>query len=493
MIQTVSTEKIIMLKNSTASTSADIHRSFWLDDVLRHESNHVDALQGDHRFDFCVVGGGYSGLWTAIRIRELEPGATVAIVEADICGGGSSGRNSGMMLGQWTKIETLIALYGVDDAVAIARMFDAAAADTIEFCARHDVEIDHRPSGWLWGLTHPDQIRPWETIQSRLDQLGISIFDPVSLDGVAAYLGKGHRLHGGAIDRTAGTLHPGKLARGLRRVAASKGVAIFENSPMRRLDRERPARVYTSNGSITAKKVILTLGAWSAAVPRLSSSIFVISSDDAMSAPMSEQLAEIGYADGPLYGDTQIMIGGFRVTADGRFNAGIGGGFIPLGALGENRVSGPSNRIADIRQTIERALPALTNVPFISSWSGPIDRTRSGLPIVTNLPGRDDILVGYGLSGNGLTGTPVVGRMLASMALDLTDEWGMRDWFRSYDPWLPPEPARYIGAHIVRSAIRKTDRLSHAAEKADPITRAIAALAPGGVATSRPVARQPRQ
>ena len=83
-------------------------RSLWLEEALAAEDVQEETLRSKDRADVCIVGGGYTGLWTAIRIKELEPSADVVVIDADICGGGPSGRNGGFALSWWSKIDTLI-------------------------------------------------------------------------------------------------------------------------------------------------------------------------------------------------------------------------------------------------------------------------------------------------------------------------------------------------------------------------------------------------
>jgi len=94
------------------------------------------------------------------------------------------------------------------------------------------------------------------------------------------------------------------------------------------------------------------------------------------------------------------------------------------------------------------------------------------------------VFYGYGFSGNGIATTPVAGRILASLALGETDEWSGCGLVRPVENWLPPEPFKYLGALAVRAAVRRQDRLTLAGRSPGPLTRRLAALAPGGVATT---------
>jgi glycine/D-amino acid oxidase-like deaminating enzyme len=184
-------------------------------------------------------------------------------------------------------------------------------------------------------------------------------------------------------------------------------------------------------------------------------------------------------------GDSQLFVTGFRTTKDHRFNPGVTGGVIGYGGLNGARFEGRSQREDVIRDCVRRGYPELADVPFADSWFGPIDRTRSGLPLFGALPHHPHIFYGYGFSGNGVATTPIAGRILAGLALGVQDEWSTSGLVRPPERWLPPEPIRYIGAHMVRAAIARKDRLDHLDQDPGPIVRSLAALAPGGITTSR--------
>jgi glycine/D-amino acid oxidase-like deaminating enzyme len=459
-------------------------RCVWLREAIAAGEVDAPTLQGEQRADVCIVGGGLAGLWAAIEIKNREPACDVVIVEADICGGGASGRNSGMVLSQWAKFEALKAFGGEADAIALGRAF-AASADLIDsFSQQHGFDIEFRRDGWVWGATCERHVGSWRGIIAALAQSGLFPFREVSNAEIAELCGTTSFL-AGIHDPAAATLHPGKWVRGLRRAALAKGVRIFENSPMVQIDRGRPAKVRCAEGTVTASVCILTMNAWSCAIPELRSSILVIASDDAVTAPVPELLQKAGYRRKPLMGDSQTFVTGFRTTGDDRFQPGITGGIIGFGSLRGQRFEGRSIREEAIRDCVRRGFPPLAGLAFTDSWCGPIDRTRSGLPLFGALPGSPHILYGYGFSGNGLATTPVSGRILASLALGVRDEWSGCGLVRPPERWLPPEPIRYVGAHMVRAAIRRKDRLEYENRKPGPIVRMLAAMAPGGITTSR--------
>ncbi len=458
-------------------------RCVWLRQAIAPGETDAPALEGHHSADICIVGGGLAGLWAALELKEREPACDIAIIEADICGAGASGRNSGMVLSQWAKFAALKAFCGEAEAIFLGQAFGRSAANIEQFCKANSIDAEFRLDGWVWGATCPRHVGSWKGILDDLARSDQRPFKRLTAGEIKDLCGT-DRFLAGIYDPTAATLHPGKLVRGLRRVALARGIRIFENSRMAKLDRQRPAVVHTATGSMRAPVCILTLNAWSAAIPELRSSILVIASDDAVTEPVPDLLAKAGYMRRPLMGDSQTFVTGFRTTADHRFQPGISGGIIGFGGLGNNRFEGRSIREADIRASVARGFPGLADLPYVDSWCGPIDRTRSGLPLFGPLPGAPHIFYGYGFSGNGVASTPVAAKILASLALGNVDEWSACGLVRPPERWLPPEPIRYVGAHLVRQAIRRKDRLEQDNRSPGPIVRALAAMAPGGITTS---------
>jgi glycine/D-amino acid oxidase-like deaminating enzyme len=459
-------------------------RGPWLREAIAPGEQDEPALEGAQRADVCIVGGGMAGMWTALELKRRRPELDIAIVEADILGGGASGRNSGMVLSQWAKFAALQSFCGTVDAIRLGHVFGNSASEIDAFFRDAGIDIEFRRDGWIWGATCRRHVGSWSGILAGLAQHGLTPFRELTSAEITAMTGSKAFL-AGIHDPSAATIHPGKLARGLRRVVLKRGIRVYENSAMTRLERGRPAVVHTATGSITAPRVVLTMNAWSTSIPELRAAILVIASEDAVTEPIPDLLEKLGYKEKPLMGDSQLFVTGFRTTRDHRFNPGVTGGVIGFGGLNGGRWEGRSPREDVIRACVQRGYPELAKVPFADSWFGPIDRTRSGLPLFGALPGHPHIFYGYGFSGNGVATTPIAGRILASLALDLKDEWSGCGLVRPPERWLPPEPIRYIGAHMVRAAIARKDRLDHLDRTPGPLVRALAGLAPGGITTSR--------
>ncbi len=176
-------------------------RSLWLEEALP-QAQDAPRLEGDERADICIVGGGFTGLWTAIRLEEHDPALDVVLVEADVCGGGASGRNGGFVLTWWAKFGTLKKVCGGDEAVRLARA-SAQAVDGIgAFCAENGIDAHYRRDGWLWAATSEAQLGAWEETLATIAPYGEDPFEPLGPGEAARRAGELTHL-GGVFEPTA--------------------------------------------------------------------------------------------------------------------------------------------------------------------------------------------------------------------------------------------------------------------------------------------------
>jgi glycine/D-amino acid oxidase-like deaminating enzyme len=427
----------------------------------------------------CIVGGGYTGLWTALRIAELEPGASIALVEADICGGGPSGRNGGFALSWWPKVETLVKRAGEEEAFRLVRASVDAVDELGAFCEREGIDAHYRRGGWLWTATSPAQLGSWDGAVAAAARAGERPFEILSAEEVRQRTGSPVHL-GAAFEAGAATVQPALLARGLRRVAGERGVRIFERSPMVELDRDRGV-VRTTSGSVAAGAIVLATGAWLAAVPELGRAIVAVSSDIVATAPMPERLEEAGWTGGESISNCRLMVHYYRTTQDGRIAFGQGGHRHAYGGRVDNGFFEHGDTAEEkLRRDLVRLVPYADGVEITHAWGGPIDRTVDGAPVFGRLPGAIPIVYGAGYSGNGVAPSLTAGKILASSALGREDEWSGCGLNRGVAGRFPPEPVRYLGGFVVRAAVKRKESREDVGRSVDPLTRRVAGLAPQG-------------
>lgn len=458
-------------------------RSHWLDEALAIEKADPSAsLDTDIRADVCIVGGGYTGLWTALRLKEAEPSIDVVVIEKDICASGASGRNAGFLLSLWAKFLSLEKICGTSEALRLAQASDDSVNDVIQFCAENNIDADIREDGWLWAATNAAQQGLWT---DTIDAIGRHGFAPIVewSDGQAAAR-TGTPVHiGGAFESHAARVQPALLGRGLRRVAIERGVKIYEHTPLESLMHGTQVVIKTPQGKVTADRVVLAMNAWATRWAEIRKSIIVVTGDMVVTPPIPDRLAQIGWNDGLTASDGRALVQYYRTTRDGRLAYGKGGmsGAFSFGGNVGAEVEGASPASNHVLAAMHTTFPGLADVGMAKSWRGPIDRSKSGLPLLSNLGSAENVFYAVGFSGNGLGPCHMAGRALASLALERQDEWASCGLVRPSARDFPPEPFRMLGSKMIRLALLAKDLADDEGRTPPLAARLGARLAPAGV------------
>jgi glycine/D-amino acid oxidase-like deaminating enzyme len=478
---TPAVSRLVRPRRAARFPSPSAYRSFWLEQARAQEDGPVTALKGSTRASICVVGGGFTGLWTALRLKALEPERDVVLLEADCCGGGASGRNGGFVMSWWSKFGALAAKCGADEAVWLARESADAIVSIGEFCRAHGIGDVFQHHGWLWIATSAAQSGSWQSVIEMLDRAGAHPFTPVGREDAIERSGS-PTVTEAVFEESCATVQPARLALALRRAAIESGVRVYELSPMRSIEHGTRPRVRTPDGDVLADRVVLSLGSWTAShVPVVRRALVVVGSDMVTTAPIAELLDAMGVERGLAISDSRLLVNYFHRTHDDRMALGVGGTSVGFGNRVGGTFHGRTGRADAVRSRLVRLYPRLRVVPVESNWTGPVDRSTSGLPFF-HREGRDgNVIVGAGFSGNGVGPSYVAGRILASLALDRTDAYARCGLVGSPDPGFPPEPIRYLGGKLVRRAVSRKEHADDRDKLADPLTRWLANLAPAGL------------
>ncbi|HDS1735899.1 FAD-dependent oxidoreductase [Pseudomonas sp. BP8] len=434
-------------------------RPFWLQQALDQDNDAVCLpLAGDERCDVCIVGGGYTGLWTALMLKEQAPQLDVLLIEADICGAGASGRNGGCALSWSAKYFTLERLFGAVEAVRLVQESERSIAAIGEYCAANGIDCDYRMDGTLYTASNPAQLGATDAVIGALANKGINSFERLPLEQVQRLAGSARHLEGW-FSPAAATVQPGRLVRGLRRLALQRGVRIHEGTAMTGLEHGAPVQVRTRNGTVRADRVVLGMNAWMArAFPQFERSVAIVSSDMVITEPCPELLGEIGLDSGISVLDSRIFVHYYHNTSDGRLMLGKGGNTFAYGGRMLPVFDQPSPYQPLLRDTLSEFFPALAQVPVAASWNGPSDRSVTGLPFFGRLDGQGNVFYGFGYSGSGVGPCHMGGQILASLALGLDNAWTRSGLVKGPLGQFPPEPIRYLGSLLVRNAIRRKER-----------------------------------
>lgn len=464
-------------------------RSLWLDQALETEAGKtpVAIARGKLAADVVIVGGGFTGLWAAVRLKEAEPSLSVILIEGDICGGGASGRNGGFALSWWAKLLTLEKFCGPEDAIWLAQASQDAVNGLENFCRKHAPRADFRKDGWLWVATSGKQVNSWMPTLNRIEQLAPNPFDYLEPAQVQARAGSARHI-AGVLERNAATLHPGFLVRALRKRVQDIGVTIYEESPMQSMTGNGPVIVKTPQAAITADKVVLATNAWGIREPEIRKAIVVASSDIVASPPIQEWLVQKGLNNGVAISDSRAMVHYYRTTTDGRmvFGKGGGSGTLAYGAKVGAQFEGHSGIADKAEHWLRWTYPDISMKQCATSWRGPIDKSSSGLPFFGTLSGRPNIFFAVGFSGNGVGPCAVAAHILTSLVLGRRDRWAACGLVRPLQRDFPPEPFRYIGGKLVTHAVARLDAANDAGHDGSWLVNKLAALAPTALSPTKP-------
>jgi glycine/D-amino acid oxidase-like deaminating enzyme len=441
-------------------------RNPWLREALAAEDSPT-PLPGPARdagVDVAIVGGGYTGLWTAYRLAEHDPSLRIAVIEQDICGGGPSGRNGGFVNAWWDEVDTLADLFGDDGAVACARAVAASVHDIGEWCDRHAVDAHYRRAGMLLVSTTPAHDGRWQGDVETAARLGHpDAYRPLDAAEVAERC-RSPRFRGGAIMPDGATVHPALLVRGLRRVCLERGVVIHEGSRVTRIrDRRGPTvrlTVVSDEGmvEVRAGHAVMAMNAWMAGWAPFRTSLLAWGSYMVRTEPIAERVAtDLGWTGGESIVDARASVRYLHVTRDGRIAIGAGGGKPGLGGrIGRSFTDDLSSALRAARG-LRWLFPSLDDVAITDAWGGPIDVSPDHVPRFGTLPGGR-VHYGFGYSGNGVAPSHLGGRILAGLVLGTDDAWTRLPVVGRRARPFPPEPFRYVGARMLREAmVRRED------------------------------------
>ena len=427
-------------------------------------------LRGDRRADVVVIGGGYAGLWTAWQL--LERGASVAVLEADVCGHGPSGRNGGFCETLWSNLPDLVERFGAERALAAARASSESVAAIGAWCEAEGVDAWFRRKGFLFASTSAAQDAAVEEIAAAAGVLGVDGAEVVALDGDALRARCASPLfRRGVFIGDDATVHPARLALGLRERVIARGALVFERSRVRALRAGGDVVAETEGGSVRAGGAVVAINASARGFAPLRHRLAVTSSHIVLTEPVPDALEQLGWTGGESITDARTFVHYFRTTNDGRIVFGWGGGRLAAGARLHGRVEVDPAVARETRRHLDELLPPVAGRAITHAWGGPIDVSPTHLPQVGTLEGVP-VHYAFGFTGNGVGPSHLAGRILAARATGETPEVELPAG--DVVP-VPPEPLAWAGGMVVRAAFLRKERIEGEGRRPDPLTRAVCA------------------
>jgi glycine/D-amino acid oxidase-like deaminating enzyme len=434
-------------------------RSFWLDQPDAPDL--LPALTGRVTADLAVVGGGFTGLWTALLARERDPSLDVVLLEVRTVGWAASGRNGGFCSASLTHGLA----NGLERFPAEMPLLERLGAENLreigETVAAYGIDCDFALTGELNLATAPWQLDGLAEDAAAARALGHEV---EVLDAAAARRELNSPLFAGGLRYAGGNamVEPGRLAWGLRRACLEAGVRIYENTPAGSLARAGGGgaglELTTPYGSVRAGTVVLGTGAFRPLLRRIGNYVIPVWDYALMTEPLTAaQLASLGWKDRRGASDLGNQFHYFRLTRDDRI---LWGGYDAVyfngGRIHEEQAQRPRT-FAMLAEHFFATFPQLEGVSFSHAWGGVIDTCTRFCPFFgTAYGGRLAYAAGYTGLGVGAT------RFAAQVLLDLLEKSGSErtrlTLVTSKPVPFPPEPVRSAVVQLTRSSLARADR-----------------------------------
>ncbi|HEY2388416.1 MAG TPA: FAD-binding oxidoreductase [Candidatus Binatia bacterium] len=430
-------------------------RSFWLETAYTPGP----PLEGDRSVDVAIVGGGFTGFWTAYFLKRNAPAMRIALIEREVVGYGASGRNGGFAMTLLNRgLNDMVQAFG-ESAAGDAHRAAAASVDGIgAFTREHRVECHYEKTGLVALASDPSQIPRIEAGYRQAERLGLAGFRFLDRATLQASV-HSPTYECGVREETCAILDPARLVRGLRRVVSELGVEVFEATPVDEIRTESGrVSIRTPHGIVRADQAVLATNAYSVQFPQIHRYVIPIYSYIVLTEPLAPALWDaVGWKGREGLEDRRTYLHYYRPTNDGRIL--FGGEDAPY-FYGSN--VGPSHDrnpevFARLQDDLRRTFPPLADVRFTHAWGGPVGLTVRFVPTFGTLEGGR-VHYGFGYCGHGVGPTHLGGQILADLVAGRRTERTDLCFVRTTALPFPPEPLRWLGVTAARRALLRQDR-----------------------------------
>jgi glycine/D-amino acid oxidase-like deaminating enzyme len=422
-------------------------RSLWHEtlpdgDLLRQRSQ----LSGPTEADVAIVGGGYTGLWTAYYLARRDPGLRIVVLEKDFAGFGASGRNGGWLTNllplSWESIASQSSREG---AIAWQRAANATVDEVLDVARAEGIDAQAAKGGFLCvATTEVQAARLRESVDSARDWgFGHDDLRWLSRDEARGRVAA-ERVFGGTWSPHCAAVHPARLVRGLAEAVERLGVTIHESTPVTEIT---PHTARTPFGEVTAAVVVRALEGYT---PRLAASrrdLLPLYSLMLATEPLPDDFwKEVGWSDRETLSDDRRLIIYAQRTADGRIAIGGRGAPYRLGSRIRSAHELARGVHDMIRHSLVELFPQLVDAQITHRWGGVLGVPRDWWPSV-HLDRATGLARAGGYAGDGVALTNLAGRTLADLITGEDSELTRLPWVGHRSPRFEPEPLRWVGVN----------------------------------------------
>ena len=430
--------------------------SFWYADI-GGVPGYRSPLPGDLTVDVCIIGAGFTGLWTAYYLKKASPSLSIAVIEKEFAGFGASGRNGGWCSGEfgWSR-EKYLQTGTRDGVIALERQVRDCVAEVVRVARAEGIDADIVETDCLiyacspaqWARTQADYADSlsWQVPTSRVGLLGA--------DEARARLRVPDTI-GALILHDVARVQPAKLVRGLADVVERLGVRIFEQTTVTEIAK---GRVSTDRGTVRAERILRATEGFTAAIPGHHREWLPLNSAQIVTEPVPDDLwADIGWDKHELIGDASHAYCYAQRTRDNRIAMGGRGVPYRFGSGIDDRGQTQQETIDQLKQILYRMLPQTRGLRLDHAWCGVMGTPRDWC-MTAGLDPATGIGWAGGYVGTGVATSNLSGRTLADLTLGHDTELVHLPWVNRRPRNWEPEPLRWLGVHGMYQLYHMADR-----------------------------------
>ncbi|MEV5952627.1 FAD-binding oxidoreductase [Streptomyces sp. NPDC051987] len=431
--------------------------SFWYaDDGLPSVR---EPLAGDATADVVIVGGGYTGLWTAYYLKKAAPFLRITLLEQKFCGYGASGRNGGWLYNGIAGRDRYAALHGREAAVRLQKAMNDTVDEVVAVAAAEGIDADLHKGGVLEVATTPAQLARLKAFHEHELSYGEKDRELYGAGETRERIRVADAV-GGTWTPHGARLHPVKLVKGLVAAVAALGVVIHESTPVTEV---RPRHAVTPYGTVRAPYVLRCTEGFTASLKGQKRTWLPMNSSMIATEPLTEeQWASVGWEGRETLGDMAHAYMYAQRTADGRI--ALGGRGVPyrFGSRTDNDGRTQEATVEALREILVRFFPSLAGVAVEHAWSGVLGVPRDWCATVT-LDRTTGLGWAGGYVGSGVATTNLAARTLRDLVQLDSGQAGRTDLTEL--PWVnhkvrkwEPEPFRWLGVQGMYATYRAADQ-----------------------------------